>query len=110
MEHLKRAYDVDDDVNVAAEKILDDSDFKKIRYLKMRKDVQSLNRMKFEDSDIEEQEGGQSKMLKKRRKRSFDNSEEEEEEDSDDSAEGEYDSEEGEEELEEGGSEQEGED
>jgi len=56
IEHLKDIYNVPDSINLATEKILDDKDFKKIRYLKLKKAVQRNSKQKFVDSDFEEEE------------------------------------------------------
>ncbi len=50
---LKKASKMPDEYNLAAEKILDDSDLRKIKYLKMKKALQKIDKKRFRDSGSE---------------------------------------------------------
>ncbi len=49
---LKKAEKIDKDVNLAAERILDDKDFKKIKLLKLKKGVGQIDKKGFMDENM----------------------------------------------------------
>ena len=51
IELLKKHEGLGEEVNLAAERLLDDKDLKKIRYLKLKQAVKNIDRKGFRDSD-----------------------------------------------------------
>ena len=51
---LKKATKVDEDVNLAAERVLDDTDLKKIKILQLKEGVKRVDRHGFREEDNEE--------------------------------------------------------
>lgn len=50
---LKKRKDRDDNVNLATEKLLDDSDLKKIRILKYKKTLEKIDKNRFKEDEEE---------------------------------------------------------
>lgn len=79
IELLKKAEGIDENVNLAAERLLDDKDLRKIRYLKLKKAVQNIDKKGFKDSDNEEDKNEEEKESEEYDEEDDENSESEEE-------------------------------
>ena len=53
---LRKAENLPEGANIAAERILDDKDLKKIKYLKLKNAVKKVDRKRF-GSDVDEEDG-----------------------------------------------------
>lgn len=53
IEFLKKAQKIDADVNLAADRILDDRDLKKIKILQLKEGVRKVDRHGFRDDDVD---------------------------------------------------------